>query len=177
MRKLIWTLLSNPCQHSLSALNNLLHVFLLWTIILDCYKKEHTWAILAMTAAVRSLSPTCWGETLFLAKFIIGNDFVRWLSKSCVRGAFAKGFLQLYFYIFSATDIIWLSALCPWYVLFICLSCCQLEWKDFDVYLKYKYTWLACLPEPPALPLVVRPAENEYYFREELITTIFSKII
>ena len=56
----------NPLEHSLpSALNNLLHVFLLWTIILDCYKKEHTWAILAMTAAVRSLSPTCWGETFF----------------------------------------------------------------------------------------------------------------
>ena len=53
----------------------------------------------------------------------------------------------------------------------------QLEWKDFDVYLKYKYTWLACLPEPPALPLVVGPAENEYYFRKELIRTIFSKII
>ena len=60
------------CHHSLSALNNLLHVFLLWTIILDCYKKEHTWAILAMTAAVRSLSPTCWGETFFLVKFIVG---------------------------------------------------------------------------------------------------------
>ena len=118
-----------------------------------------------------------WRWNCFLAKFIVGNDFVRWLSKSCVRGAFAKGFLQLYFYIFSATDIIWLSALCPWYVLFIWWSCCQLEWKDFDVYLKYKYTWLACLPEPPALPLVVRPAENEYYFRKELITTIFSKII
>ena len=63
------------CHHSLSALNNLLHVFSLWTIILDCYQKEHTWAILAMTAAVRSLSPTCWGETFFfvnLLKFIVG---------------------------------------------------------------------------------------------------------
>ena len=48
-----------------------------------------------------------WGETVFLTKFIIGNDFARWLSKSCVRGAFVKNFLQLYFYIFSATDMIW----------------------------------------------------------------------
>ena len=99
-----------------------------------------------MTAAVRSLSPTCWGETSFFGKFIvgndfewidwvkvvqeahlknwgetevkfvIGNDFLRWLSKSCVRGAYVFAaiflhiFLQQIWYdcLLCVFDMLWL---------------------------------------------------------------------